>query len=190
MIWLQSSLFLTIWLLCMIIMECHLQRKQTLRVTAEDLSNWSFSSVTNHFGAWEKFVFIYFIQDKLTQKEESSDPESKSSIGPIGKIYQGTLESSSSAGKAFNICHRAVLPPLIYRWSIFIIHCSGCRRRGLVKNGNLWALTHRSSDLVGLVGPWNLHLTSSLLVVLQIPWEAPGQRTWAGAGRLALQNPN
>lgn len=131
MIWLQSSLFLTIWFLCMIIMECHLQRKQTLWVTAEDLSNWSFSSVTNHFGAWEKFVFIYFIQDKLTQKEESSDPESKSSIGPTGKIYQGTRESSSSAGKAFNICHRAVLPPLIYRWSQWVVpwtagHCKSC----------------------------------------------------------------
>ena len=131
MIWLQSSLFLTIWFLCMIIIECHLQRKQTLWVIAEDLSNWSFSSVTNHFGAWEKFVFIYVIHDKLTQKEDSSDPESKSPIGPIGKIYQGTLESSSSAGKAFDICHRAVLLPLIYRWSQWVVpwmagHCKSC----------------------------------------------------------------
>ena len=36
---------------------------------AENLSNWSFSSMTNHFEAWEKFVLIYFIQDKLTQKK-------------------------------------------------------------------------------------------------------------------------
>ena len=51
---------------------------------AENLSNWSFSSMTNHFEAWEKFVLIYFIQDKLTQKKESSDAESKS---PTHKVY-------------------------------------------------------------------------------------------------------
>ena len=59
---------------------------------AENLSNWSFSSMTNHFEAWEKFVLIYFIQDKLTQKKESSDAESKS---PTHKVYQGSLEQSS-----------------------------------------------------------------------------------------------
>ena len=53
---------------------------------AENLSNWSFSSVTNYFGAWEKFVLVYFIQDKLTQKKESSDAES---ISPLIKHIKG-----------------------------------------------------------------------------------------------------
>lgn len=68
---------------------------------------------------------------------------------------------------------------------VFFMHCWGCRRGGLLNNGNPWALTPRSTDLVGLHGALGSAFDKFPSGCdTQLPWEAPRQGVWARAGRM------